>query len=112
MNLGGETMIHIESSSQFDEVINKGITLVDFYASWCGPCRMIAPFIEEIESEYEGKIKVAKLDVDECGEIASRFGINAIPALLIFKDNELKSSNVGFMPKDNISELVNKVLAE
>ena len=105
-------MIHIESTNQFDETIVEGITLVDFYATWCGPCRMISPFIEEIDEEYNGKIKVAKVDVDECGEVAARYGINAIPALLIFKDNELAKTNVGFIPKEDIDKLIEEVLSE
>lgn len=105
-------MIHIESKNQFDETIVEGITLVDFYATWCGPCRMISPFIEEIDEEYNGKIKVAKVDVDECGEVAARYGINAIPALLIFKDNELAKTNVGFIPKEDIAKLIEEVLSE
>ena len=105
-------MIHIESKNQFDETIVEGITLVDFYATWCGPCRMISPFIEEIDEEYNGKIKVAKVDVDECGEVAARYGINAIPALLIFKDNELAKTNVGFIPKEDIAKLIDEVLSE
>ena len=105
-------MIHIESKNQFDETIVEGITLVDFYATWCGPCRMISPFIEEIDEEYNGKIKVAKVDVDECGEVAARYGINAIPALLIFKDNELAKTNVGFIPKEDIDKLIEEVLSE
>ncbi len=105
-------MIHIENSEQFNEEINSGITLVDFYATWCGPCRMLSPFIEEIDQEYTDKIKVAKLDVDECGDIASKYGINAIPAILIFKDNELKKTNIGFMPKEDILSLIEEVLAE
>ena len=105
-------MIHIEDTTTFEENIKEGITLVDFYATWCGPCRMIAPFIEEIDEEYGEKIKVAKLDVDECGEVASKYGVNAIPALLIFKDNELVKSNVGFMPKENIAQLIEEILAK
>jgi thioredoxin 1 len=73
---------------------------------------MLAPIIEEIDEEYQGRVKVAKLDVDECGEIASRYRISAIPALLIFKDNELVDTNVGFMPKDDIKMLLDRVLGE
>lgn len=105
-------MIYIENTNQFEELITEGVTLVDFYASWCGPCRMLSPIIEEIDEIYAGKVKVAKLDVDECGEIASRYRISAIPALLIFKNNELVETNVGFMPKDEIQYLLNKVLVE
>ena len=105
-------MINIEKPEQFDETIFDGVTLVDCYATWCGPCRMIAPFVEEVANEYEGKIKVAKLDVDECDTIAARYQVNAIPTLLIFKDNVLKKTNVGFIPKEEIVKLVNEVLGE
>ena len=105
-------MIHIENKEQFDMTINEGITLVDFYATWCGPCRMIAPFIEDIDEKYQDKIKVVKVDVDECGEVASEYGINAIPALLIFKNNEVVTSNVGFMPQNDIEALIEDALRE
>ena len=78
-------MIHVENSQQFDETIQKGVTLVDFYATWCGPCRMLAPFVEEVENDFLNQIKVVKLDVDECDEVAARYAINAIPALLVSK---------------------------
>ena len=112
MDWGGKNMIHIENTQQFDEVIKEGITLVDFYATWCGPCRMLSPFIEELDSEYGEKVKVVKLDVDECGEVASRFAVNAIPAIMIFKDNELKKTSVGFLPKEDIVKLIESVLGE
>lgn len=105
-------MIHVENSQQFDNIIQSGITLVDFYATWCGPCRMLAPFIEEIESDFQDKINIVKLDVDECGEVAARYAINAIPALLVFKDGELIKSNVGFIPKEEIANMINDVLSE
>lgn len=105
-------MMHIENSKEFDEIISKDITLVDFYATWCGPCRMLTPIIEEVEEEYNGKIKIVKVDVDECGDIANRYNINAIPSILLFKDNELKSTQVGFMPKDAIVDLIEKTLSE
>lgn len=105
-------MIHIENEEQFDQTISEGITLVDFYATWCGPCRMIAPFIEEIDEEYKEKIKVIKVDVDECSSIAERYSINAIPALVVFKNNELFKSNVGFLPKESITNLIEEALVE
>lgn len=105
-------MIHVENSKQFEETIEKGITLVDFYATWCGPCRMLAPFIEEIEADYNGKIQVAKLDVDECNDIASKYGISAIPALLFFQDGELVKTNVGFLPKEDIANIVEDILSK
>ena len=105
-------MIHIENDQQFDQIINEGITLVDFYATWCGPCRMIAPILEEIDEAYNDKIKVIKVDVDECENIAARYNINAIPALLIFKNNEVVTSNVGFIPKEDIEVLIENTLME
>lgn len=105
-------MIHIENTNQFDELILEGVTLVDFYATWCGPCRMLTPIIEEIDEDYSKKVKVAKLDVDECGEIAARYGINAIPALLFFKNNELVKTNIGFAPKEDIANLIDEILSE
>lgn len=105
-------MIHIENEQQFNETISNGVTLVDFYASWCGPCRMLAPIIEELDKDYKGKISIAKLDVDECNDIAARFSVNAIPSILIFKDNELIKMNVGFSPKESLTEILNQILAE
>lgn len=105
-------MIHIENKEQFDKVISSGVTLVDFYASWCGPCRMLSPIIEQIDEEYENKVTVAKVDVEECGDIAAKYGISAIPALLVFKDNNLARMNVGFIPRDDIANLLDQILAE
>ena len=105
-------MIHVESIEQFDKEITTGTSLVDFYATWCGPCRMIAPILEEIEEENLSKIKVLKVDVDELSEIASRYSINAIPAILLFKDGELKKTSVGFAPKEQITSLVLETLGE
>ena len=105
-------MKNIETTQEFEKEIENGVTLVDFYATWCGPCRMLAPFIEEIAEEYSQKLKVAKLDVDECGEVASRYGINAIPALLVFKDGELVKNSVGFIAKDDIVDMIEEVLTK
>ena len=105
-------MIYIENLDHFENLISQGVTLVDFYASWCGPCRMLSPIIEEIDEEFKEKIKVAKLDVDECNEIANKYSINAIPAILIFKDKEVKKINVGFLPKEELKKIIDEVLAE
>ena len=90
-------------------IINTGITLVDFWAPWCGPCQMLGPFIEEIKAELEGKINVQKVNVDEEQELASQYGISSIPAVLIFKDGELKETIVGFRPKQDYINAINKV---
>ena len=105
-------MIHIANAKEFDETITEGVTLVDFYATWCGPCRMISPILEEIDEKYQGKVKIAKVDVDECGDLAAKYGISAIPALIVFKNNEIFTSNIGFMPKEEIVSLIEKALVE
>lgn len=89
------------------EVIGSELpVLVDFWATWCGPCRMLAPIIEEIAGEYAGKIKVGKVNVDEEQELAFRFGISSIPTLMVFKDGKLVNSGLGYMPKADVVALL------
>ena len=84
--------------------------LIDFWAVWCGPCRMIAPIVEELAAEYEGKIKVGKLDVDENQQTSIKFGVRSIPTLLIFKDGKLKDTIIGAVPKNHIVQKLNAVI--
>lgn len=91
------------NAKTFDEFIAKNkIALIDCWAPWCGPCRRMGPVIEELATELEGRVGVAKLNTDENQEIAVRFGINAIPTLLVFKDKVQKPSLVGLRPKEEI----------
>ena len=90
------------------EVLNSDIpVLVDFWASWCGPCRMLAPTLSAIAVKYEGKLKVGKVNTDEQPELSMAYRINAIPAVMLFKDGQLADSFVGYMPQENIEEFVN-----
>lgn len=89
----------------------KGVTLVDFWAAWCGPCRMIAPVVEEIATEQAGKLRVAKLDVDDNGDTPRRFGVMGIPTLLLFKDGKLVERIVGYLPKDRLMKRIAPHLA-
>lgn len=80
--------------------------LVDFYADWCGPCRMLAPVLEEIAREYEGGVKVGKVNVDEQMELAQKFGVSSIPLLVVFKDAQPVAKSLGYRPKEEIVNLL------
>jgi thioredoxin 1 len=91
------------NDGNFDEVVIKSDkpVLVDFWAEWCGPCRMVGPIIEEISHEYEGKALVVKCDVDSSPGVAARYGIRNIPTILFFKDGKIADKQVGAVPKSN-----------
>ena len=86
------------------------LNLVDFTASWCGPCRMIAPYIDQIADEYAGRAKVGKLDVDEAPAVAQRYGIRGVPTLIVFKQGEIVAQQVGAIPKQRIAALLEQAL--
>lgn len=96
------------TTDQFEqEVLTSDIpVLVDFWATWCGPCRMLAPVVEEIAEEYDGKVKVCKVNVDEEEDLAVRFGVSSIPTLLVFKNGELVDTSVGFATKEQIEAML------
>jgi thioredoxin 1 len=83
-----------------------GPVLVDFWAPWCGPCRVIAPILEEVAREFEGKARIGKVNVDDSPELASQFGVRGIPTLILFKDGQVKGQMVGVSPKANIVQLI------
>ena len=94
-----------------DEVLRSDIpVLVDFWAEWCGPCKVVGPTVEALASDYQGKVKVAKLNVDDNPEAAGRFGVRSIPTLIVFKDGEAQQAAVGVKPKGQLAELIEKVL--
>ncbi|CAD2073444.1 thioredoxin [Jeotgalicoccus coquinae] len=92
----------------FKEEIGSGLTLVDFWAPWCGPCKMIAPILEELAPEIEGKANIAKLNVDENQATASEYEVMSIPTLILFKDGEPVDKVVGFQPKEQLAALIEK----
>ena len=90
-----------------EEVLSaKGTVLVDFWASWCGPCRMLSPIVDEIAEEQSGSVKVGKVNIDEQPELASRFGVMSIPPLMVWKDGKLTDTSVGVKPKHMIEEML------
>lgn len=104
-------MEKIVNDANFSEVLSSNsVVLVDFWATWCGPCRALAPTIEEIAEEYEGRAFVGKCNVDESGEVAGQFRIMSIPALLFFKDGKLVDRLVGAQPKANITAKLDALL--
>lgn len=96
------------TDKDFAEHIAEGVVLVDFWAPWCGPCKMIAPVLEELDGEIEGKAKIVKVDVDDNQETAGKFGIMSIPTLVLFKDGEMVEKVVGLQPKDALAQLIEK----
>ena len=100
------------TDDNFDaEIMNSDLpVMVDFWAEWCGPCRMVAPVVEELANEYEGKIKVAKMDVDKNRQTPVKFGIRNIPTLILFKGGEVTHTIIGAQPKSSIEAELKKLL--
>lgn len=108
--MAGE-VIEVKDATFEDQVINANEpVLVDFWAEWCGPCRMMAPVIEQMAQDYSGKMKVAKLNVDENPESASNYGVMSIPTLILFKNGQAVERFVGFRPKQELARLVDAKL--
>lgn len=94
----------------FQSDVSSGTVLVDFWAPWCGPCKMIAPILEEIDKELGNEIKIAKLNVDENPEATGKFGVMSIPTLLLFKDGQVVEKIVGFQPKEQLQNNIKRHL--
>ncbi|KAB7708581.1 thioredoxin [Bacillus aerolatus] len=96
------------TDQNFSDETTSGLVLADFWAPWCGPCKMIAPVLEELDAELADKVKIVKIDVDENQETAGKYGVMSIPTLILFKDGEPVDKVIGFQPKEALAELVNK----
>ena len=104
-------MEKVITENNIDAVLSSGQpVLIDFWATWCGPCRVLGPTVDEVASEYEGKVIVAKCNVDDCEDIAVRFGIRNIPTLMYFKDGEMVSRSAGLVSKAEIKAKLDSLL--
>ncbi|WP_414046847.1 thioredoxin [Macrococcus equi] len=96
------------TDTNFEENIKEGVTLVDFWAPWCGPCKMIAPVLEDLAKDVEGKANIVKVDVDENQATAAKFEVMSIPTLIVFKDGQAVDKVVGFQPKEQLQAVLEK----
>ena len=99
----------IVNTEEFNQIISNGITLVDFYADWCGPCKMLGPIIEDLDNEFP-EIEFIKVNVDDNMDLTDKYGIMSIPAVFIFKDNQIVSSMLGYRDKNGVKEFIDSSL--
>jgi thioredoxin 1 len=105
------SIVHVNNENFETDVLKSGKpVLVDFWAEWCGPCKMIAPILEEISTEYDDRLQIAKVDVEENQAIAMQYGIRSIPTLMIFKDGVVQAQHVGMLSKEQLSQLLDAQL--
>jgi len=97
------------TKNTFDESIGQGVTLVQFWATWCGPCRMVAPLIEQLADKYEGKVKMYKVNVDEEEELVVRFGVMTIPTVIVFQDGKQLSTRIGVHPMEEFESMLGQL---
>ncbi|HZJ82233.1 MAG TPA: thioredoxin [Clostridia bacterium] len=109
--MASDKIMIIDSNNFEEEVMNSDVpVLVDFWAAWCGPCKMIAPIIEQLADDFEGKAKIAKVNVDEQSELSSKFRIMSIPTIMLFKDGKVVEQLMGARPKGELTKLIQKAL--
>ncbi|MDB0047050.1 thioredoxin TrxA [Porticoccaceae bacterium] len=106
-----DAIVHTTDSSFENDVLQSDIpALVDFWAAWCGPCKMIAPLLDELSTEYAGRVKICKVDVDTSPETAAKFNVRGIPTLLVFKNGTVEATKVGALSKAQLVEFVDSIL--
>ena len=98
----------VVKTNEFAAATAKGVVLVDFYADWCGPCKMITPILEQLNEEYQGKLDIIKVDVDAEGGLAQKYGIMSIPTLMLFKDGDVVGQVLGFQAKPMLKKFISK----
>ncbi len=109
--MSSQHIVHATDASFEADVLQADLpVLVDFWAAWCGPCKMIAPVLDELADEYAGKLKVVKVDVDENRDAPAKYGVRGIPTLLIFKGGQLEATKVGALTKNQLVDFINSVM--
>jgi thioredoxin 1 len=109
--MASDKIVNLNSSNFEDEVMKSDVpVLVDFWAAWCGPCRMIAPIIDQLADEFDGKAKIAKVNVDEERELATGYRVMSIPTLIIFKDGQIVDQTMGARPKSDLVKMIQAAL--
>ncbi|MFQ5454739.1 MAG: thioredoxin [Nitrospirota bacterium] len=108
----GKTLEVNSSSWEKDVLSAEGLVMVDFWASWCGPCKMIAPLVEELAEEYDGKVKVLKLNTDENPDVAGKYQVMGIPTMMFFKDGKMIDKSVGAASKQQFKEKIESILSQ
>ncbi len=107
-----DNIINVTDASFEEDVLKaEGVVLVDYWAEWCGPCKMIAPILEEIASDYAGRLKICKLNIDENSDTPPKFGIRGIPTLMLFKGGNVEATKVGALSKSQLTEFLNSNLS-
>ena len=110
--MASDLIKHITDQSLEADVLQSGTpVLVDYWAEWCGPCKMIAPILDDVANGYQGKLQIAKMNVDENRDIPAKFGIRGIPTLMLFKDGQLAATKVGALSKAQLTEFIDQQLA-
>jgi len=109
--MSSDAIVHVTDASFTDDVLNANVpVLVDFWAAWCGPCKMIAPVLDDLAGQYAGKLKIAKMDVDANKETPGKFNIRGIPTLIIFKDGNVESTKVGALSRAQLVDFIDSVV--